>query len=96
MSKSKTSSKGSVNKSAVIALVLAVFQLNVIAFFVGFLALKRINLEGQRGRGLAIAAIALGAVQTLFLVWVISNPSGAGQVLGTIWGNILNLLGVEN
>jgi len=90
MSTSKTSSKGPVNRSAVIALVLAVFQLNIIASIVGLLALKRINLEGQRGRGIALTAVVLGAVQTLFLAWVISNPYGAGQ----LWGNLLNLLGV--
>lgn len=94
MSTSKASSKRSVNRSAVIALILAVFQLNIIASTVGFLALKRINLEGQRGRGIALAAIILGGVQTLFLVWVVSNPSGAGQALGTIWGSILNVLGL--
>jgi hypothetical protein len=94
MSESKSKRNGPVNRSAVVAFVLAVFQLNVIALVVGLMSIKRINREGQRGRGLAIAAIVLGSVQTLFLVWVIANPFEAGRVLGTIWGNILNLFGV--
>jgi hypothetical protein len=75
---------------------LAIFQLNVIALIVGLLALKRIKLEGQRGRGLALAAIILGAVQTVVVIWLIIDADSLPYTLGYIWGSLQILFGVEN
>ena len=93
MSESKSKGNGPVNRSAVVAFVLAVFQLNVIALIVGLMALKRINREGQRGRGLARAAIILGGFQTFIVIWLVIDANSLPFTLGYIWGWLLELIG---
>jgi len=96
MSGTEIRSKRPINRASVVALVMAIFQLNIFALFVGFLALKGIKKEGQRGGGLALSAIAIGGIQTLLLVWVMSDPYGAGTALGSLWNNIKSILGSVN
>jgi hypothetical protein len=81
------------NRTAVTALVMAIFQLNVFAVVMGFLALRGIKKQGQRGVGLAISAIVIGGIQTLLLAWIVSDPYGAGAALGSLVNSIESIFG---
>ncbi|MBN2454052.1 DUF4190 domain-containing protein [Candidatus Woesearchaeota archaeon] len=49
---------------AIIALVLAFF-FPLVGLIIGIVALVKINKEGGEGKGMAIAAIVIGAIMTL-------------------------------
>lgn len=57
------------NVLSIVAFVLAIVQLNVVAIILGFIGLSQVKKTGERGRGLAIAAIIIGFVSIAF--WVI-------------------------
>jgi len=73
-----------------VSFALAIFQLNIFALITGIRALKKINQKGDRGRGLALSAIVLGAVQTVIIILFVVNPGGFAYGLGFMWGLIQN------
>lgn len=81
----------SVNALAVIAFVLSLLLFNAVAAILGHVALGKIKVSGQSGRGLAIAALVNGWLQTVVLIWFVLNPYSLGVVVGTIW----NILGIS-
>jgi len=80
----------SVNALAVIAFVLSLLLFNAVAAILGHVAIGKIKASGQSGRGLAIAALVNGWLQTAVLIWFVLNPYSLGLVIGTIW-NFLGL-----
>ncbi|PJJ65252.1 DUF4190 domain-containing protein [Compostimonas suwonensis] len=50
------------NVLAVVGFVLSLLAFNVVAVILGFIALSQIKRTGERGRGLALAAIIIGFV----------------------------------
>jgi len=76
------------NTLSTVSFVLALLQFNVIAAILGHIALKQVSVNNQSGRGLALAAVILGWIQTAVLVLIVSNPYAAGSIVGTIWGTI--------
>jgi hypothetical protein len=80
----------SLNALAVTAFVLSLLLFNAVAAILGHLALSKIAKSGQAGRGLAIAALVNGWLQTIVLIWFVLNPYSLGVVVGTIW----NILGI--
>ncbi|WP_290806524.1 DUF4190 domain-containing protein [Herbiconiux sp.] len=71
------------NVLAIVSLVIAILQFNLIAIILGAIALNQIKKTGENGRGLAIAGIVIGALSILFWVIIIiviavaaaSNPN---------------------
>lgn len=57
------------NVLAIVSLVIAILQFNIIAIILGAIALNQIKKTGENGRGLAIAGIIIGALSVLF--WII-------------------------
>jgi hypothetical protein len=90
MSGTAIRSKRPINRSGVFALVMAIFQLNIVALVVGLLALRRIKKEGHRGRGITVVAIILAGIQTALVAWLIVDPSGLPFTLGYLYEFLLN------
>jgi hypothetical protein len=57
------------NVLSIVAFVLAIVQINVVAIILGFIGLSQVKKTGERGRGLAIAAIIIGFASIAF--WII-------------------------
>ncbi|KRC61362.1 hypothetical protein ASE14_10770 [Agromyces sp. Root81] len=48
------------NVLAIVGFVLSLLGTNIVAIVLGFIALSQVKKSGERGRGLAIAAIIIG------------------------------------
>ena len=57
------------NVLSIVAFVLAIVQINLIAIILGFIGLNQVKKTGERGRGLALAAIIIGFASIIF--WII-------------------------
>jgi hypothetical protein len=57
------------NVLSIVGFVLALLQFNVVAVVLGFIGLSQVKKTGERGRGLAIAAIIIGFAS--IVLWVI-------------------------
>jgi hypothetical protein len=90
MSTANPINKTPVSRAAVVALVMAVFQLNIFALIVGIRALVKIRVNGNRGRVMALIAVFLGGIQTVVIILFLINPSGFGYGLGATWGHVQN------
>jgi peptidyl-prolyl cis-trans isomerase B (cyclophilin B) len=64
------SRRGRWNVLAIVALVCGVLSISLAAIIVGHIALRRIATSGERGRGLAIAALVFGYI--VFTFWTVS------------------------
>nr|WP_246306445.1 MULTISPECIES: DUF4190 domain-containing protein [Herbiconiux] len=56
------------NVLAIVAFVISLLSFNVIAIVLGAIALSQIKKTGEKGRGLALAAIIIGAVTIVFYI----------------------------
>jgi hypothetical protein len=90
MSAATAKGKPKFNRQGIWALIMAIFQLNIFALIVGLLALRVIKKEGQRGRGITLAAIILAGIQTVLIAWLIADPSGLPFALGYLYEFLLN------
>ncbi len=63
---------------SVAALVTGLLQLNVVALVLGIVGLNRVRRTGNQGRGMAIAGIVLGGLQTLAVIVVVVLFVGLG------------------
>ncbi|WP_022892874.1 DUF4190 domain-containing protein [Agromyces subbeticus] len=71
------------NVLSIVGFVLSLIGFNVVAIVLGFIALNQVKKTGERGRGLAIAAIIIGFVYIVigiifFVVFasiIASNPN---------------------
>lgn len=50
------------NVLSIVGFVLSLIGFNIVAIVLGFIALSQVKKSGERGRGLAIAAIIIGFV----------------------------------
>ena len=57
------------NVLSIVAFVLSIIGFNIVAIILGFIGLNQVKKTGERGRGLAIAAIIIGFASILF--WII-------------------------
>jgi hypothetical protein len=78
------------NTLSTIAFVLSLLWFNFIAAILGHIALGQINKTPKSGRGLALSAIVIGWTQTFLTIFF---PFQVGQVLGTIWGPVVQGIG---
>jgi hypothetical protein len=53
------------NVLSVVALVISILGFNIIAVILGFIALNQVGKSGERGKGLANAAIIIGLVSII-------------------------------
>lgn len=58
------------NVLSIVGFVLSLLSFNVIAVVLGFIGLNQVKKTGERGRGLAIAAIIIGFATIVF--WIIA------------------------
>ncbi|HHW50059.1 MAG TPA: DUF4190 domain-containing protein [Pseudoclavibacter sp.] len=77
------------NVLAVVAFIVTLVVSNLIGMILGIIALRQITRTGERGRGLAIAAIVVGALLTVIgialLVWMTSmGISVTDLITGTV------------
>ncbi|RXZ47265.1 DUF4190 domain-containing protein [Agromyces fucosus] len=71
------------NVLSIVGFVLSILGFNIVAIVLGFIALSQVKKSGERGRGLAIAAIIIGFVYIVigiiltivFIGLVAANPS---------------------
>jgi hypothetical protein len=89
LEKTKAAGK-SRNTLSTIAFVLSLLWFNFIAAILGHIALGQIKKTPKSGRGLAISAIVIGWTQTFLTIFF---PFQVGQVLGTIWGPVVQGIG---
>lgn len=65
------------NTLAIIALIVSIVVSNLIGLILGIIALNQIKRTGEGGRGLAVAAIVIGAVLTVIglivAIWFLQN-----------------------
>lgn len=62
------------NVLSIVAFVLSIVGFNVVAIVLGFIGLNQVKKTGERGRGLALAAIIIGFVSLVFIIiWVIAG-----------------------
>jgi len=74
------------NTLAIVSLVLA-FVAPLIGLVLGFVALSQVKRNGEGGRGLALAAVIIGGVITLFyVVLVIAMIAVAASAPSTSYG----------
>ena len=53
------------NVLSIVALVISILGFNIIAVILGFIALNQVGKSGERGKGLANAAIIIGLVSII-------------------------------
>ncbi|MFB2554720.1 DUF4190 domain-containing protein [Herbiconiux liangxiaofengii] len=72
------------NVLAIVAFVISLLSFNVIAIVLGAIALNQIKKTGEKGRGLALAGVIIGAVSiVLYIVlFIVIFAVAAGQ--GTV------------
>lgn len=70
------------NVLAIIGFVLSLLGFNIIAIVLGFIALSQIKRTGEKGRGLAIAAIIIGAIAVIIFVIVLIVVAVAAAASG--------------
>lgn len=60
------------NVLSIVAFVLSLVGFNVIAIVLGFIGLNQVKKTGERGRGLAIAAIIIGfvSIALFIIIWI--------------------------
>lgn len=60
------------NVLSIVAFVLSIVGFNVIAIILGFIGLSQVKKTGERGRGLAIAAIIIGfvSIAIFIIIWI--------------------------
>lgn len=60
------------NVLSIVAFVLSLVGFNVIAIVLGFIGLNQVKKTGERGRGLALAAIIIGfvSIAVFIIVWI--------------------------
>lgn len=60
------------NVLSIVAFVLSLLGFNVIAIVLGFIGLNQVKKTGERGRGLAIAAIIIGfvSIAIFIIIWI--------------------------
>lgn len=71
------------NVLSIVGFVLSILGFNIVAIVLGFIALSQVKKSGERGRGLAIAAIIIGFVYIVigiiltivFIGLVAANPN---------------------
>lgn len=68
----------SVNITAIVGFILSLLGFNIVAVIVGAVGLSQVKRRGQRGRGLAIAAIVIGAISCVGVVLSIILQMNAG------------------
>jgi uncharacterized Tic20 family protein len=69
------------NVLAIVSLVIAILQFNVIAIILGAIALSQIKKTGENGRGLALAGIIIGAISIVF--WIVISIVLVGVAAST-------------
>jgi hypothetical protein len=69
------------NVLSIVGFVLAIIQINVVAIILGFIGLSQIKKTGERGRGLALAAIIIGFASIVF--WIIISIVLTTAVMNT-------------
>jgi peptidyl-prolyl cis-trans isomerase B (cyclophilin B) len=73
------------NVLAIVSLVISILGFNVIAIILGAIGLSQIKKTGEKGRGLAIAGIIIGAVSlVLGIIIVIVSLSIIAANPGTV------------
>jgi hypothetical protein len=65
---------------AVVALVLSILGFNVIAIILGYIALSQVKKSGDKGRGLASAAIIIAFVEIILGIILITVAVTATQM----------------
>lgn len=61
------------NVLSIVAFVLSLVGFNIVAIVLGFIGLNQVKKTGERGRGLALAAIIIGFVSiVIIIIWVIA------------------------
>lgn len=68
------------NVLSIVGFVLSLLGFNVVAIVLGFIGLNQVKKTGERGRGLAIAAIIIGFISiVLFIIIMIVTFSIAAS-----------------
>lgn len=75
------------NVLSIVGFVLSILGFNVVAIVLGFIGLSQVKKTGERGRGLAIAAIIIGFVSIVLIIIAIvvsvSLVATAGAISST-------------
>lgn len=80
------------NKLATWSFVLSLLFFTFISAVMGHLALRQIKKTGEKGRRLALAAIIIGWIGTVFLVWLLTSPYTLGVFLASVINAIFSFL----
>ena len=67
------------NTLAIVSLVLSIIGFNVVAIVLGFVALNQVKKTGDKGRGMALAAVIIGFASIVIGILVIVGTVAAGQ-----------------
>ena len=59
------------NVLAIVSLVISILGFNVIAIILGAIALNQVKKSGEKGRGLALAGIIIGAVSLVIGIIIV-------------------------
>lgn len=78
----------SINRLSVASLVLALLLFSFVAAILGHISLKQITSSGARGRRLALAAVGIGWMTTIFLILAVTFPERIGYGLGFLLGSV--------
>lgn len=76
------------NKLALVAFLLSLIWLGPIALILGSMSLAQIKKSNEGFRGLAVAAVILGSLETAILVYAVVSPYDFAYTLGFIWGSL--------
>ncbi|GAA2240949.1 DUF4190 domain-containing protein [Herbiconiux moechotypicola] len=72
------------NVLAIVSLVISILGFNVIAIILGAIALSQIKKTGEKGRGLALAGIIIGAVSIVLVIIIIIVSVAVVASSGTV------------
>ncbi len=67
------------NVLSIVGFVLSVIGINVVAIVLGFVGLNQVKKTGERGRGLALAAVIVGFVWLVLTIVIVIAISGCSQ-----------------
>ena len=67
------------NTLAIVSLVLSIIGFNVVAIVLGFVALNQVKKTGDKGRGMALAAVIIGFAEIVIGIIIIVVVVSAAQ-----------------
>ena len=79
------------NPLSVWSFVLSLLFFTFVSAVMGHFALRQIKKTGERGRGLALAAVIIGWIGTAVIAWAIAAPYSFAYFLASVANLIFSL-----